>query len=486
MLEKLDTRPHRANALPRLPAALALLLGIVACSPGEEAVEPLRAPGINVILVTIDTLRADHLGCYGYQRDTTPSLDAVARDGVRFEAAFSTRGLTFPSIASVMTSKYVYSHGVVGMFKNVLPESQETLAETMKRLGYRTVGFTSHLGFARQTGFHQGFDEFQLFHSDDEPKMFDQIGTWLAEKQQQKFFLWLHSFGTHSDYRSPEPWNSKFTRPDYDGPFDGSQKQLYEIAFTQQLSDPDKDHIIGLYDGRLAWVDHQFGRMLAELEKLGLRERTLLIVTADHGEELFDHFHYFSHEASIYDGVLRVPLLMSLPGRFPAGHVVGREAVVELIDILPTILDVLGEAPGKELQGQSLLRLVAGVADRGHEYAYGTIDHRKTLLGIRSPRWRYIYNPEQYNPGLPAPLLYKKEELYELSEDPLEKTNVAGLHPEVTAQLRKEILRWVAWTRESKADLQLVDDPILEARLRALGYVEDEAPRLDLPKPSEP
>ncbi|MEN8182139.1 MAG: sulfatase, partial [Myxococcota bacterium] len=402
-------------------ARLVLISCLASCS---DDLAELRAPNMNVLLITIDTLRADHLGSYGYSRDLTPNLDAIAEKGVLFEQAFSHRGLTFPSVASIMTSKYVYTHGVIGMYKTELPASHDTLAEVMRGAGYRTAGFTSHAALSPSVGFAQGFDDFSVRHSDHEDRLLQQARDWLEENQQERFFLWLHSFGAHSPYQPPPEWQQRFTKPDYAGAYDGDQAQLYEIGRKQELSAEDEYHIKALYDGKVAYVDELIGGLIGQLDALGLRESTLVVATADHGEELFDHFFYFSHEASAYDGVLRVPLLMSLPGHLPEGVVI-RDKVVESVDIVPTILDVVEVKPREGMQGRSLLPLLAGLDDEGHEYAYGSIDHRvepKSILTLRTPRWRYIHNPGKYIPG--AHLSYKVEELYDLREDPEQQRNV--------------------------------------------------------------
>ncbi len=444
--------------------AAGLLLGLVGCERPEP--EPTRA--LNVILVSIDTLRADHLGCYGYSRDTSPTIDAIARTGVRFDAAFSQRGLTFPSIASILTSKYPYTHGVVGMFEAVLSEEHETLAAVMKENGHRTVAFNAHLAFTEKTGFHRGFDEFRLFHSDDEPGMFAAIAEWLEVEGDRPFFLWVHSFGPHSPYQPPGPWLTRFTDPDYTGPYDGAQKPLYEVSRKGELSEADRDQIVALYDGKIAWVDHLLAGLVEALDTLGLRERTLLVVTSDHGEELFDHFLYFSHEASVYDSVLRIPLILSLPGVLPAGK--AEDAVVQSIDLMPTVLDLLGLEPREGAQGRSLLPVLAG-RDDGRR-AYGSIDHDKeplSILTVRSPRWRYVYNPDRYVPGWN--LRFAEEELYDLRSDPGQQRNVVDEHPAVAAELRDDVRRWAAGAAAQRAPT--VSDPDLEARLEALGYVRD-------------
>jgi arylsulfatase A-like enzyme len=449
----------------------AFLLLLVACAPTDPAA-PLRSPGANVLLVTIDTLRADHLGAYGYSRETTPNLDRFAAGAVRFEAAFSPRGLTLPAIASLLTSKHVYNHGVIAMRNVVMPQSLQTMPEALKGLGYRTVEFNAHLGFGLDSGFHQGFDDYRLFHSRDEPRMMEEAVEWLAAHGDERFFMWVHSFGPHSPYQPPEPWLHRFTDPEYTGSYDGEQKPLYAIAMDKKLSDQDREQIIALYDGKLAWIDHLVGELLRGIDELGLRENTLVIVTADHGEELFDHYFFFSHESSAFDQVLRVPLMMRLPGRDEAATV-ARESVVESIDVFPTVLDVLGEPRSPELQGTSLLPLIAGAPDPDSRYAFGTVDDdtgKLSVLTIRSGRWRYLQNPDNYTPHH---MWVVAEELYDLESDPGQHQNVLEDHPAVAAELRAELERWSEWVRTDATPTERRLDPKVEQQLEALGYVEE-------------
>jgi arylsulfatase A-like enzyme len=381
-------------------------------------------------------------------------------------------------VASILTAKYPYSHGVLDMPKTVLAEAHRTLAEVLRQQGYHTAGFNAHLAFTPKTGFAQGFDDYFLFHSSDEDEMVDRAARWLENNRDQRFFVWVHFFGPHSPYQPPEPWYGRFTRSDYAGPFDGSQKQLYAIGEREQaLSDADRHHILALYDGKLALEDDRVGRLLASLDSLGLRESTLVVLTADHGEELFDHHLHFSHEYSVYDGVLRVPLIMSLPGHLPEGRVV-QDSLVQTIDLMPTILDVLGASAGPRLQGRSLLPLVARRAEGWPQEAYGSIDYEESILTLRTPEWRYVHNPSGYRPE--PYIRIQSQELYDLRSDPGERRNVIEHQPEVARELRRRLLAWKERSEASRSAMRVLDAPDLEARVRALGYVrgpdEDEAP----------
>jgi arylsulfatase A-like enzyme len=467
-------RSHVRTTAAVLAIAICILFGVAACTPSDP-IAPLRAPGSNVVLITIDTLRADHIGAYGYSRDTTPNLDRFAEEAVRFEAAFSPRGLTFPAIASLLTSKHVYNHGVVSMRNVVMSESLLTMPEALKQLGYRTVEFNAHLGFGPKTGFHQGFDDFHLFHSDDEPKMVREAVEWLSTNGDERFFMWLHSFGPHSPYQAPEPWRHRFTDPKYAGEYDGTQKPLYDITMSKELSEEDREHIIALYDVKLAWIDDLIGKLLSGIDELGLRENTLVIVTADHGEELFDHHHFFSHESSAFDGVLRIPLMMRLPGRLEPGTVPS-EVVVESVDVFPTVLDVLGETRPSGLQGSSLLPVLTGADDPSSVYAFGTVDHpdgELSVRSIRSSRWRYLENPDNYSPHH---VWVAAEELYDLEADPRQQRNVVEGHGATAAELRGELVKWAEWVRKDATPTERKLDPKLEAQLEALGYKESDDP----------
>lgn len=441
---------------------------LIACNSGEAPLLTAREPAVNVLLLTVDTLRADHLGAYGYDRATSPHIDALAARGILFSRAYSPRGLTFPALATILTSQYPFSHGVLTMPKTALADSHQTLAEVLRGAGYWTAGFNAHLALTPKTGFSQGFHDYFLFHSKEEDRMVERAGRWLEHHRDQPFFVWFHLFGPHSPYQPPVQFSERFTRSDYKGPYDGSQDQLYEIGRREELSDQDREHILALYDGKVAQEDDRVGRLLAYVEKLGLRDRTLVVFSADHGEELFDHHYHFSHEWSVYEGVLRVPLILSLPGKLPEGRVVS--SLVESIDLAPTILDAVGVAPASSMQGRSVLPLIAESGEDGRDRVYGSMDYfGHSVMTVRTPRWRYVYNPDDYRPV--QHVRFAREELYDLEADPAERTNVVAVHSEVASALRNDLLEWRRWTEERATPALPLDDPELEAQVLALGYV---------------
>jgi len=449
-------------------ATMLAALALVASMP-----QPPRAPAPrSVILITIDTFRADHIGAYGYPRDTTPNIDRFASRATRFDRAFSQRGLTLPAVSSLMTGQYPYRHGVVGMYKVRLPAAAITLAERLKAAGFRTAAFVSHLGISRETGLDQGFGEYRLFHSDFEGTMARDAARWLRKHRGERVFLWYHSFGAHSPYQAPEPWRHRYTDPAYAGPYTGDQKQMYEIARHKRFSDADRAHLVALYDAKVRWIDHHLGRLLRAIETSGLSERALVVLSADHGEELFDHFLYFSHEASAHDGVLHIPLLVHTPGQ-RGPRTVG--SVVQQVSIAPTILDELGLPPTPGMQGTSFrAALRGGMITPG--FAFGTVDQDKTGVAIhtvRTDRWRYVRNPRSFRPGWN--IVYPREGLYDLDRDAGATRNVIAQHPEVGLDLRARLDGWAAENPRQRATART--SPEAARRLRALGYVEDSAER---------
>jgi arylsulfatase A-like enzyme len=435
-------------AYPRYPRylgyrTLAWLAVVATCTAGctsdEQIVERTRSPAANVVLVTIDALRADHLGCYGYVRDTSPNIDALAGRGVRFANTFSQGSETVASMASIQTSRYQSGYSSPHGWTPSISPAVETLAEMLREQGFRTAGFTSRLDLAPRTGFAQGFEDYFVFHAGQDDKLVDKARAWLGSHPTEQFFLWIHFFGPHRPFDPPLPWSQAFTDPGYTGHVDGSEDELQAIARRRNLPAADKQHLIALYDGKVKRVDHLFGTLVHELDALELRDRTLVIVSADHGEALFDHSHYVVHQAFPYDGVLRVPLLMSLPGRLPEGLIV-EKSVVESIDIVPTVLDLVGVSRPAGVQGLSLLPLATGAAAEPREHAYSAIRGvGGSVVTVRTPEWRYVYYPKRRPNVRSAP-----GELYAVQDDPRQQENVAGQHPEVVATLQDTLLEWTA------------------------------------------
>jgi len=448
---------------------LALVLSVLAfsgCGPSDSPPSALRRP--NVVLITVDTLRADHVSSYGYPRETTPHIDALARRGVRFSKHSVQQSSTWPSLTSIMTSKYPHQHGVVRN-GGALAAGQRTLAELLRDEGFATAAFLTNM----TTTPHPGFEAISVFREGDRDEAATRASIeWLRSAVAQPFFLWVHLLGPHDPYDPGPIFFERFRTP-YEGDLSGSRETLGRIrAEKRVLNASELAYLISLYDGDVAEVDSRVGRILDALRALDLESRTLVVFGSDHGELLYDRHYFFLHSEAIHSGVLDVPLIVALPGVVPEGREIAQ--VVESIDIAPTLLDLLGlEAPGW-MRGRSLLPLVEG-APRGpgsesldEPAAFAVMG--AFIRSVRTARWLYIENDM---PGRKLMFPIAARELYDLEADPRNQTNVVARHPEVAARLQRRLRSW--WEESldhvgSQAPVQAT--PEIEAELRALGYLE--------------
>jgi hypothetical protein len=366
----------RAAAVVTLITVASILLAV-----GWRAQSALGAPRVeqhvvqefpvttadNVILISIDSLRADHLGCYGNQRPTSPALDALAAAGSRFSEVSSPTSWTLPSHMSMLTGRSLLSHGVITQ-NDRLPDSIPTLSETLRRAGMATGGIVSGLFLKGYYGFARGFQHYDDFsvvpehwyeERSTEPagKVADLAIQWLRAQAAPRFFLFLHFWDVHYDYLPPVPYDTMFD-PDYRGTV-SSADFLHNPAIHKGMATQDLAHILALYDGEIRWVDDQISRVLAVLQELGLENSTLVVVTADHGDEFFEHGHK-GHQRTLYREVLHVPLILKGPG-VPRGRTF--DLPVGLVDVMPTILDLVHVTQPADMDGRSLLPFFVGATD---------------------------------------------------------------------------------------------------------------------------
>ena len=329
----------------------------------------------NVLFISIDSLRADRLGCYGNSRATSPTLDRLAREGVRFSNTMSTTSWTLPSHMSMMTGRYVLDHGVLDD-SDRLSDSVPTLAEQLKAKGLTTGGIVSMLFLGSRYGFNRGFDdyddhsipsadEYDALHDEPAPKVTALATKWLQQHAHQPFFLFLHFWDVHYDYVPPPPYDTMFD-PDYRGSITG-RNFYYNKKVRKGMNPRDLEDIIALYDGEIRWVDDHIAKIVGVLDDLGISDRTAVIVTADHGDEFFEHGSK-GHRRTLYQEVVHVPLIMRIPGVAP-GRVI--DAPTSLVDIMPTILSLVGAQIPPGVDGVSLLPalLGRGAPDEGSVYA---------------------------------------------------------------------------------------------------------------------
>ena len=455
------TPQSRKRVLRRF--AVGLCFALAAC--GET-----RHDSPNVVLLTLDTTRRDHLSVYGYERPTTPRLEGFAREGVVFDTAFCPIATTGPSHSSIFTSLYPVAHHVV---KNGirLDEELETLAEILTARGYQTAAVISSFVLTEKFGYAQGFahfeDDFTLAGSSVRTQSwegqqveggFDRRADdatrrairWLKEDRDadEPFFLFVHYFDPHSPYAPPPEFANRFTQ--------GGARDFLTDA-------------IGKYDEEIAFTDQQIGVLLDALDGMGLKDDTLVIVTADHGEGLGQHNH-LEHGVNVYDEAVRVPLLARWPGHLTAGRVITEP--VELVDLAPTILNLAGFPERTSFQGRSLARGLLGdealdekrpVFLHRRHYEPGLVGRTRVAgekFAVRHEEWKLILGPEEGT-----------HELFALDSDPHELRNLYDQEPARVAGLERMLETWKELvTHEGTGDLELSEAD--RAKLKALGYTE--------------
>lgn len=464
----------RRSILLRLSLSLISLLSL-ACQPEKpaEAERPRpklagAAKGWNVVLLSVDTLRADRLGAYGYAvRPTSPRIDAQLASGVAFETAMSPRASTWPSLASLLTGLYPSGHGVVENgygFSDDMP----TFPKLLHGAGYQTGAFLSNMCQAN----HQGWDSFACSGGQDGKSVRRALEWAGGTKRDRPFFLWVHLFGAHPPYYNGGDLARKLD-PGYQGPLGTKKWQLSQVMEKKMaLNQRDVRHLNAIYDAAVIGTDRLSAMLLDGLRQAGLLDRTLVIFTADHGEELYQHHGYLYHACSVYQTTLHVPLGISAPGLIPAGGRVPQ--TVEIVDVLPTVLGLLGVAEPAGRHGRSLVpyleRPGGGGAGKPAFSEYGSTKIRTVKQGS----WKYIENPDGLEPVcIPdAPMPHfpiARRELYDLSRDPGETRNLAEAQPGRVAELSGLIRQRFANIQRKGGGQELSDE--LKEELKALGYV---------------
>lgn len=424
----------------------------------------------SIVLITLDTLRADHLGTYGYARARTPNLDAFADMALRYDNAYSTINTTLASHASMMTGKHPQALGIP---RNSFPLAPgiPTLAELLREDGYRTAAFVSCAALASEMGLARGFDtydeEFGLSATDQDQRRAEATTTaalqWLKHNDDGPFFLWVHFFDPHFPYDPPPPFDTMFDAG-YRGPADGSMDYL-EKLWQKKISPTraDLQRLVDLYDGEIAYLDHCLGPLLDRLDQGELKERTLVAITADHGEHLTERRLKFYHGNYVYQPSIRVPLIIRFPSS-ERGLGVVRETV-QTLDLFPTLLgaaDILDaqENQGRDLSTKPAPRTAFAEASRPwsvEDQAPGQYRNiPKATLVVQYP-WKLVVTPWR-----------RQVELYNLEQDPGERNNLAAREIQRARDLHGLLARW---REEAGPRAQSPDRENLE-RLEALGYVQ--------------
>jgi len=438
----------------------------------------------NVILVSLDTLRADHLACYGYGRDTSPNLDKLAADSVLFQNTFAPSPWTLPSHVSLLTGLDEVNHQVHSS-SDKMDADLLTLADLLRPRGFVTNAFTGG-GFVHGVfGLSRGFDSFRIegrvLSNNGAKTLADSVLPWLENNRRKKFFLFLHTYQIHQPYFSPAPFNRMFLDPDaaLDRVDPGELRLNLENRF-QPATEAQRRNYIGLYDAEIRYTDEALiGALVDRLKKLGLYDRTMLVVTSDHGEEFYEH-KAWAHGHTLYNETIKIPLLVKFPGSRKGGTRVDR--IVRLTDIMPTILEEMGiDFPRKALDGRSLLDLVREREAQGPERTFRS-ERSGDLIEDRIPGRRAVnqggfkvivnelFTPEQLAYFRFPPPNRERLEVYDLAADPGETLNLVLSRPDLARSLMKYLEECMKPTGKRPAPSSASIEDVRE-ELKALGYI---------------
>jgi arylsulfatase A-like enzyme len=474
-------------AAPVLIASLGFIYESAMARAPHDRLKSSAPRDMNVILIVIDTLRADHLGSYGYHEATSPSLDAFAQAGARFAHSYSNAAWTKPSVASIFTSLYPSEHGATH-FEVILPGAVRTLAEILFDAGFGTYAQVTNPNLKSIFNFDQGFAVFDDYSVRDRlylaalrklpllsgrlkaitGRYFNfrdyegieranaRIIRWVESNQDQDFFLYLHYMDPHSPYSAPPPYDALFEKP-----------EKAAVAGS-------RDQLIADYDGEIRYVDDNLGRLFAVLRDLGIYEKSLIVITSDHGEAFGEH-KLWGHGASIYQNQIRVPLIINFPGTIPGGVVV--DEAVSSVDVAPTILDIVGIPRPSEMEGRSLLGLMIGekrfarYGEPIHLDQFSARSDNRLEGVIADGSWKYVRTDRSATRNIEK---FGPEELFHLESDPWEQYNLIEREPAVLDRLRSDVdafSKRVGKKAIQRSKAEDVDSETLE-QLKALGYTD--------------
>jgi arylsulfatase A-like enzyme len=480
-----DTRPSRA---PRIVTGALLFAAIAALASCGEPPEP-HTPR-HLVLISIDTLRADYLGAYGHPYVETPTIDGLAESGVLFENHISAAPTTLASHTSLMTGTWPHTHGSA---RNgfIVSQSNQMLAEILAARGFTTAGFLGGFPLSERFAFNQGFDHWDEdlsvkvgdhrgeIDQNQRPanEVTDAVLSWLPDDAGvDPLFLFVHYFDVHAPYTPPEKYLRMYRVDDLDAV--GSYKNIKRVRrqLHQGEASPLNEILKQSYAAGVTWVDSEVGRLLAGLDERGLLDDAVVVITSDHGEAMDENWERWDHGFSTFETVSRTPLIVRLPKGNPGGLRVAN--VISNIDVVPTLLDLFGVELPASVEGDSFALAVRGddvetprtlafsqatkPYDEKHESGTQWANERK-LRSVRDRRFKLIERP-----------LLGTLELFDLANDPNEQKNISDEQRERTRSLHTELLDWAKAADPKRSERDV--DPEVQRRLEALGYVDEPAP----------
>lgn len=446
----------RALALCLAGGLSALAISCGGSAPEEEAQATMPAGPHPIIVLDLNAVRADHLGCYGHAADTTPSIDALATESVLFEWAFTAAPDPAPAQASLLTGLYPDTHQFFDQTTR-LPEEAVTLAEALGEGGYKTAAFVDG-GFLNEAfGLAQGFDEFHDAAGGGLAYIGPRAMSWLEQNARENFLLVIHTSDAHAPYEPPAQFMDGTGEPP--AGFASTPEALEALAGEEPSPEREAKlaHAKALYDAELRYVDDWIGTLAAKLRELGLDRRATVVIVADHGQEFLEHGGML--HGSVHTPVSRVPLIVRLPGGQQAGRI---PDIVDSVDLAPTLMELAGVAAPASVQGESLVPMILGDGQPPY-LAYTASREGNGAWGVAMAGYRMVVRE---GAGSPA--------LYDLASDPLEQTDVAGENARQLEVLGTRLAEWKDMVGKASFDpekQQEVDEDTLE-QLKGLGYIQ--------------
>ncbi len=426
-----------------------------------------RSKKPNIILISIDTLRADHLGCYGYPRPTSPTLDKLASEGLLFENFMATSPWTLPSHGSMLTGLYPNRIGLKAWTSPPLA-GFETLAGLLKKHGFSTAAVVNHFCLSPRYGLHQGFDDFLYIRENLSQRTPSVVGRkaveWFQRKRPEPFFLFLHYYDVHSDYSSLPRFEDQFVHP-YNGIANGTTTQLLNFRKgLVKLTESDAGHLMDLYDAGIRQIDFMLNQLFQYIDSRKLLDNSVIIITSDHGEEFFEHGGVL-HSQTQYEELVHIPMIIRGPG-IPQSKTI--KQIASLVDIMPTILSLAGIDIPNSLSGINLCPLwqqAQSSLPQRYLFAEGsktTIEEKIVLWhdikrAVRHPRYKLHYDR-----------LTKEKQLYDLKDDPKEKFDVASRHSALVNSMFSQLENFMSLSAKTPVR-QLTPQEV--EKLKSLGYL---------------
>ena len=438
---------------------------------------------LKIILISVDTLRADHLGCYGYYRDTSPNVDSLASDSALFLNTYASSPWTLPSHVSLLTSLYGIHHQVY-YDKEKMDPTMLTLADLLRKNHFFCSAFTGGGFVSASYGFSKGFDSYYegeggVYNQDSAERVFRVASEWLDRNEDKNFFLFIHTYQTHNPYACPYPYKTMFVNQqarwrhiDLIG-YLGGQGGIFNC-----LPDEERKNIVDLYDGEIRYTDEKLvGALVEKLKDMNIYDETMIIFTSDHGEEFYDHKGW-GHGHSLYDEIIKVPLIIKFPdSRFREKKI---NNIVSLVDVMPTILEEVGvNFNESNFDGRTLFPVLEGKEKESRAFLADVADNilnshipQKTAMNFGNKKLiiNRRFTEEDSAFFFSPPPSFPAVELFDVKEDRFEKENIADKEPKIVNLILKQTEELYDEAKKRKILKMEIDKKLLE-QLKALGYV---------------